>query len=228
MNRTLLEILLELEFSVDLSTIEDTRALFISNMPVTFGGRLFDGFGLDVAGSVFYKCALGASEIDNAVLIACDGSHLKVPEAFGVLCTRKNISLRYVDFQSGNLEEAYLRFCDLEGANLNRAYLMSTKLDHASLFNSNLQNAYLDGASLIGANIQYADLRAANLTDASLESALLMYAQLDNTNFRGADLRNANLSGATMSDSTNFEDASYNAFTKGLLESQKNVMYFIE
>jgi len=120
----------------------------------------------------------------------------------------KGMVIRYSYFVRANLQGANLSQANLSGTYLTYANLSGANLSGANLRASNLTHANLSGANLSEADLRYADLISANLSGANLSEADLRYA-----NLIGANLIGANLSGAT-----------YNKKTKGLTQSQKDVM----
>jgi len=169
MQRTIIDVLSELGLTLELSSLKETKGVFFSRTPVLLNGQIFDGSGVDVTGSVFYKCFMSTINIDNAICIDCGLENLNVPKNIKDLCDDASISLEGVAFlggnlQGANLQYAQLQFTDLQGANLQGANLLYSSLKGANLQGANLRSVNLRdgnlcGANLLGANLEDADLK---------------------------------------------------------------------
>jgi uncharacterized protein YjbI with pentapeptide repeats len=118
-----------------------------------------------------------------------------------------------VDFDNGQLAQAYLprahlskadlTYADLTYADLNGAYLIATDFGGADLRDASLNGAALHRAGFLntdldGAGLYHADLTKADLSEANLHGATLAVANLTGARLSYANLTSAYLTGANL------------------------------
>lgn len=205
MSKTIVDVLVEIGYAVELSSLKETRGIYSHGKNIVLNGKSFDGSGIDVSGSVFYKCVLAAQTVPGVVLIDCKTTHdkhpkFKFPDEFGYVCREACVSLENIDFLSADLRNVDLSFTKLQGAHLQNANLQGANLQYAKLEGAKLRRADLRRAHLQNANLQKANLLAANLQSANLKDTNLEDADLRGAKLEGAYLRGANLHGANLQD----------------------------
>lgn len=173
---TYIDILAKL-IGTDLSLLNDTRGVFFGNQVIIFNGKLYEGIGADVSGSVFYNCAMSCNDAPGALVIGSRTlSKQTAPAKFFEKCVENGLSLSGVDLSDVdmsknifcNLKDLDLSYTNLSGINFQRADLSGANLENAILIRTDLSNATMRGVDLYNANLTEANLEGANLTRARL------------------------------------------------------------
>lgn len=182
---------------------------------LSFKGR--DMSNADFTGSIMVETNFERTNLDYAVLYACDLRKANFSNASLVRADLRGACLRGAIMANANLAEADLREgsyatydpekgltftseseawqegvggVDMRGANLG-----SVKLSGAIAINSNFEDANLSKSTIIRGNLNGANLAGANLAGADLSQC-----ELKNVNLRGANLT------GTMMDFSNLEN----------------------
>jgi uncharacterized protein YjbI with pentapeptide repeats len=129
----------------------------------------------------------------STVLTNEAGTNEDVNKARGRALLEISASLKKIELQDLNFENAFLN-----DAILNKACLNAINLKGAELYDANLDDAQLNGAHLEGANLTKAELKRAQLTEANLNGATLEYANFTNAHLVNAKMYHADLSEAML------------------------------
>lgn len=129
----------------------------------------------------------------STVLTNEAGTNEDVNKARGRALLEISASLKKIELQDLNFENAFLN-----DAILNKACLNAINLKGAELYDAKLDDAQLNGAHLEGANLTMAELNRAQLTEANLNGAKLKYANFTNAHLVNAKMYHANLNEAML------------------------------